>query len=135
MATVWDPFLSSDINRLEQVQRRGARYVHNNYWERTPSCVTKMVGDLGWQTLEDRRRNFHLIMLFKIQHGLVDMVPGDVLRQSDQRTRGAHRLYQPAASQNVYKFSFYPRTISQWNSLATVVTDSINLETFKIRPG
>ena len=36
--------------------------------------------------LEDRRRNFHLIMLFKIQHGLVDMVPGDVLRQSDQRT-------------------------------------------------
>ena len=30
-ATVWDPFLSSDINRLEQVQRRGARYVHNNY--------------------------------------------------------------------------------------------------------
>ena len=131
-ATVWDPFLSSDINRLEQVKRRGARYVHNNYWVRTPGFVTKMIGDLGWQTLEDRRRNLRLIMLFKIQHGLVDMVPGDVLRCSDRRTRGAHRLYQPAASQNVYKFSFYPRTISQWNSLPTIVTDSVNVEAFKV---
>ena len=39
-AIVWDPFLSSDINRLEQVQQRGARYVHSNYWDRTPGCVT-----------------------------------------------------------------------------------------------
>lgn len=131
-ASVWDPFLTTDINRLEQVQRRGARYVNNNYWDRTPGCVTKMVEDLGWQTLEAKRCNLRLMMLFKIQHGLVDITPGDVLRRHDRRTRGAHRLYQPAASQNVYKFSFYPRTIRQWNALPTAVTDSVTLEAFKV---
>ena len=43
-----------------------------------------------------------VILLFKIQHGLLDIVPGDVLQHSDRRTRGAHGLYKPAASQNVY---------------------------------
>lgn len=56
VAAVWDLFLSSDINRLEQVQQIGA-YVHKINRNRTPGCVTRMVRDLGWQTLEDRRRN------------------------------------------------------------------------------
>ena len=48
-AAAWDPYLSRDINSLDQVQRRGARYVCNNYWDRIPGCVTKMIQDLGWQ--------------------------------------------------------------------------------------
>ena len=37
-AAAWDPYLSRDINSLDQVQRRGARYV-NHYWDRTPGFV------------------------------------------------------------------------------------------------
>ena len=45
-STVWDPHQSSDIHNLEQVQRRAARFVHHNYTERTPGCVTNMVQSL-----------------------------------------------------------------------------------------
>ena len=58
-AAAWDPYLSRDINSLDQVQRRGVRYryICNNYWDRTPGCVTKMIQDLGWQSLQEKRED------------------------------------------------------------------------------
>ena len=51
-ASVWDPHHTSDTNKLEQVQRRTARFVCNNY---SPySSITQMLSDLGWQQLKDR---------------------------------------------------------------------------------
>ena len=38
------------------VQRRAARYVHNNYFETEPGTVTRMLENLGWESLEERRR-------------------------------------------------------------------------------
>ena len=98
-ASVWDPHISAIINRLEQVQRRGSIDSLSNYREKkTPGCVNRIVHDLGWQTLEERRRRLRLTMLFKFQHGLTDVVPGHILRPNNRRTRGGHRLYQPATT-------------------------------------
>ena len=36
---MWDPYRQADIKALEQVQRREARYVYNDYTSRTPGCV------------------------------------------------------------------------------------------------
>ena len=52
--TVWDPALQTHITALEQVQRRVARYVCNDYHSRTPGCVTKMIDDLNWEPLDVR---------------------------------------------------------------------------------
>ena len=65
----WDPYHSSDINQLEQVQRRAARFIHRNYWDRTPGCVSRMVNELGWQPLADRRHTHRLIMLVRFSVG------------------------------------------------------------------
>jgi hypothetical protein len=65
--TVWDSHSSAETHKLEQVQRRAARFVHNNYTERTPGRVTHMVQNLSWQSLQQRRYNNRLIM-FKIIH-------------------------------------------------------------------
>ena len=62
-AAAWDQYLSRDTNRLDQAQRRGARYVCQNYWNRTPGCVTKMIQDLGWQLLQEKRENHRLTLL------------------------------------------------------------------------
>ena len=51
-ATVWDPTSQSKIKALENIQRRAARFVTNNYTDRTPGCVTNMITSLGWQSLE-----------------------------------------------------------------------------------
>ena len=81
--------------------------------------------------LSTRRYHQRLIMLYKIQHFTVDIGQFNILRPGDSRTRGAYRLYQIPAVQSVYKYSFFPRTIQDWNSLPTYVTDCTSLEEFK----
>jgi hypothetical protein len=72
-AMVWDPTTQTLIQTLENVQRRAARFVINDYTNRTPGCVTSMLTSLEWQTLEQRRRISRLVMMYKIQHQLVDI--------------------------------------------------------------
>ena len=63
------PYRQADIKALEEVQRRAARYVFNDYTTRTPGCVTDMVKDLEWESLHDRQQISRLCLLYKIQHG------------------------------------------------------------------
>ncbi|MCG8035005.1 MAG: reverse transcriptase family protein, partial [Candidatus Thiodiazotropha taylori] len=132
---VWDPSSVEDISKLEKVQKQAARFAHGNYHDRTPGCVSKMVSDLGWEPLQQRRQADRLTTLFKIQRGLVETDAGDVLRPNDRRTRGQQRLYQPAATVSVYKNSFFPRTIKEWNLLPTNITDAATLEEFRVGLG
>ena len=72
-STVRDLSNQQKIKSIEQVQKRAAQLVHNNYTDRTPRCVTNMVKSLKWENLEDRRKSVRLSMLFKIQHDLIDI--------------------------------------------------------------
>ena len=47
--TIWDPYTASNINRLEMIQRRSARYVLNRHHNR--SSVTSMLKQLKWPSL------------------------------------------------------------------------------------
>ncbi|XP_071141644.1 uncharacterized protein [Mytilus edulis] len=78
-SAAWDPHTTEDINSLEQVQRMAA-----NYTDKTPGCVTTMV--LDWEPLANRRNNHRLVMLYKIQHELVDIDTNSILRPNDRRT-------------------------------------------------
>ena len=71
--SVWDPYQQTQVKALEQVQRRAAHYVCNDYTSRTTGCVTKMLSYLIWEPLEVRRRHDRLCMLYRIQHSLVDI--------------------------------------------------------------
>jgi len=59
-ASVWDPHLAKDINKLENIQRRSARFVKGDY--RTTSSVTQMLQELDWQDLQSRRRDLRLAL-------------------------------------------------------------------------
>ena len=64
-----------------------------------------------------------LSMLFKIQQVLVDISPKFV-QPGDSRTRGSQRIQQLEANKDLYKYAFYPWTISNWNRLPTSATNS-----------
>ena len=51
---VWDPHERVDINTIERVQRRGARFVKHRYHNR--SSVTYLLEDLKWKSLDTRRK-------------------------------------------------------------------------------
>ena len=84
---MWHPCRQADIKALEQVQRRAARYVYNDYTSRTPGCVTEMVNELGCESLQDRRQISRLSLLYKAHHGLVDIDKATYLKPGDSRTR------------------------------------------------
>ena len=50
---IWDPNHQEHKNKLESVQCRAARFVSKDI--RRQSCVSDMLRDLNWKTLEDRR--------------------------------------------------------------------------------
>ena len=72
-STVWDPHQTTNIHNLEQVQHRAAHFVHQNYTERTPGCVTNMVQCLGRRSLQHIRYTDRLTMLFQTRPCLVDV--------------------------------------------------------------
>ena len=115
------------------VQRKAARYTCNRY--HSISSVTEMVGHLGWEPLATRRRNMRLCMMYTIAHTVVGDPWTEWLTISKRVTRGFHAWkYIPIYSHhNMYKFSFLPRTIIDWNSLSPHSVDNPSIDTFRAR--
>ena len=134
-SAVWDPYKRKDAQLLENVQRLAARYVNNNYTDRSPGCVTSMLENLKWTILEHRRRQIHLGMLYKINKGLVDIEPASCFHHADRRTRGAQRLHQEQIQHPALFHSFFPSTVSEWNHLPTSISSAPSLESFQSRLG
>ena len=57
-ASVWSPWLLKDIQKLKALQRRSARFVLRNYQQ--TASVTNMISQLGWDSLESRRKRFRV---------------------------------------------------------------------------
>ena len=121
-SSVWDPTNRKKIGNLEKVQKRAARFVFNNYTDRTPGCVTEMVESLKWEKLEERRKSNRLCMLYKIKNGLIDIDSHQYIQANDSRTRGKDRLYQERTSSEAFGNSFFPKTIRDWNQLPANTT-------------
>ena len=66
-SSVWDPYTKKNIDRLEMVQRRSARYVLNRY--NNTSSVSDMISDLKWESLEQRRKEQRITTMFKGYNG------------------------------------------------------------------
>jgi hypothetical protein len=108
-------------------KRRAARFVTN----RTPGCVTNMITSLGWQSLEQRRQNSRLCILYKIQHNLIDIHRDLYIRHNDSRTKGQHRLFQERTNNETYRNSFFQRTVRDWNLLPTSTVAAATIEEFR----
>jgi len=113
-SAAWDPYTARDINQLDKVQRRAARFVKIDY-HRTTS-VSGLVRDLGWQSLENRRKNARLALFYKGLHGL-SAIPCDSLRRPVRNSRHSDSDTFTILSSRLdcYRYSLFPRTISEWN--------------------
>jgi hypothetical protein len=70
-STVWNPYTKTEINKIEAVQRRAARYVVSN--QRNRSSVSNMLQRLKWRPLANRRKDARLMMMYKIDRELVSI--------------------------------------------------------------
>ena len=105
--------------KLEKVQRKGATFCLQNYVPLT--SVTEMLGKHGWQTLQQKRMKTSLTMMYQIGCNLIDFnAERYLIPHTESRTRGSYPLkYQiPKAKNDVFKYSYIPRTIKDWNNLS-----------------
>ena len=133
-AAIWDPRPRAENNgaqKIEMVKRRAARWTLKRYHNTT--SVSSMLLDLGWRSLEQRRADSRLTLLYKIHKGHVPIEASKRLRPMKRRSRHSHsNSFIPiSTSSSSHRLSFYPRTIAQWNSLPQSIFDNDDLTSFK----
>jgi hypothetical protein len=126
-SSVWDPHTERNINKLEAVQRRAARFVLNRY--HNTSSVSAMIDRLGWPTLQERRKTARLCMFQKIVTDQVQ-VEHSKLQAAPSRTRRRQGTpYKQIQCRTDYRrFSFFPRTIKDWNAMPASTTPINDLD-------
>ena len=127
-AAVWDPHTNDLIYQLEAVQRRAARFVKNDYDRQ--SSVTTMMKELDWGTLADRRKIAKLAVFHKAHEGHLSIPVRNLLHPVTRPTRRTHNksYIEIRANKDTFKYSFLPRTLTDWNSLPSTLVNPKNLK-------
>ena len=130
-SVVWSPYTKDNINKIEKVQRRAARWVTNDY--SSYSSVTDMLSNLGWRSLENRRTDTRLAMFYKIVYSLVAIPLPSYFEHPEVYTRHMHSLSYRQIHTSVcyYKYSFFPISIVLWNKLPANLVLVSDLDSFK----
>ena len=119
---VWDPYKKYEIDQIEAIQRKAARFICNARGRDT--SITALLKELGLEPLEERRCNFRKSLLHKTLVDACSLSPGalsykfpELLNQGadqDKVTTRSQREAMPmnlASNRNRYHNSFLPRTI------------------------
>ena len=65
-SSAWDPYVQKQIDNLEAVQNKAARFVMNDHSRN--SSVSAMKGTLQWRTLQERRFVARMTLWYKTIH-------------------------------------------------------------------
>ena len=97
------------------------------------SSVSNMLRDRGWKSLEQRRADSRLTLLYKIYNGHVPINASKHLRSNTRRSRYSHsNSFIPlSTSTSSQRLTFFPRTTNQWNILPQSIFDNADLTSFK----
>ena len=99
------------------------------------SSVDNMLTTLEWTPLEQRRKDARHHILYKIYNKEVAINSENRLIPPSRLSRNMHNLsFQiPSTKSDYRKFSFFPRTIRDWNALPPDIAAAGSLEIFKKR--
>ena len=151
-AVVWDPYKQGDINKLERTQRHAARFITRDYKSKHEGCVRGMLRKLGLPDLQDRRMEKRLVMLYKIVGGMVPAMKADAFltpikskrkirttKFKDCDTKNIIDTYQTnnnkcykvdSFNTEVYKNSFFVKTVCDWNTLNDRIVGAETVSSF-----
>ena len=106
------PHHDKDINKVEAVQRRAARWITRDY--KYTTSVTAMLNDLNWRPLDQRRIDSRLMMMYKVTNDIVAIQAPGYLVQNTRQSRHIQSLVyrQIYALKDYYRFTFSPELSS-----------------------
>ena len=130
---VWSNCTLEESNMLEAVQVEAARIILGV----TKLCnISKMYDDLGWESLLTRREKHRLILFYKMKNNLTpaflsELVPAQVHTSSSYSLRNADDYLAIHSRTNLYRNSFLPSAVRDWNNLSSQIKSSATLSIFK----
>ena len=98
--------MAKDIQQLERVQRRAARFVKIDY--RHTTSVTGLLDELGWLSLFERLKHSHFMVFHKALNNL-SAFSLDHLSVSSRHTRDSNenKFLSLPVRIDVFKYSFF----------------------------
>jgi hypothetical protein len=106
-AACWDPYREGQINALDRVQNKAAKFAHHR-------------NDSNWETLAQRRKISRICALLKAYTGgRTWKATGDRLRSTWYLSRVDHdrKIRGRKQRTDIGKYSFVNRTIQLWNQI------------------
>ena len=82
-STAWNPYTARNIDKIESVQRRAARFILRNYNYGPDSHLTYQIQHtLKWIPLQHRRTLYDLVTFYKIRANYINIRFPETVRQS-----------------------------------------------------
>ena len=126
---VWDPYRQNQVEKLEAIQSRAVRFMKRDYSYNTSMSKLKKSQSLG--SLSERRKSHRLQIFYKSVYNniVLPIPPYYQLSIRETRNYSTNSFIQPSVHHDYYKYSFFPRTIRDWNCLLPE-TRSLNYSAF-----
>ena len=118
-SVAWDNCTEREKESLEKIQIKAARIVTG--LTRSAS-LTNIYREIGWLSLDNRRKYQKIILVYKIINGLTpnyltDIFPRQVNNRTDYTLRNANDFDLIACRTELFAKSFFPSAVSLWNEL------------------
>lgn len=130
---LWDNCTMSEKDLIEKIQYDSARAVTG--LTRSVS-LNKLINEIGWVSLSDRRKMQKLILIFKYKNGdlpsyLNDIMPDTVRDTNIYNLRNQLDYATVARRLEIFSKSVIPSSIKLWNDLDIDTRNSNSLFSFK----
>ena len=134
-SVVWNPHTASDINIIEAVQKRAARWICARWnpttfsWDKSYSdCLHK----LNWSTLACRRHHYMIDYVHSIFHNRNSLLFDDYFQFNCSSTRSHVLSIQPLVSTiNSFRYSFFVNVVFLWNRVPLNILSIVNKALFR----
>ena len=132
-SVVFDNCTIHESHLIEQVQRRAA-VLCTGAFKRT--SYVNLLNELGWESLDERRKKAKLTLMFKITKNLTppylkELIPPQIQDTTQHRLRNRTHIRIPRSRTSFKQKSFIPATLNLWNNLDPEIKRSRTLATFK----
>lgn len=105
--TVWFPHTQTNISKLESIQRKAVRFIHNKY--RRTDSPTHLLTQSGLRTLSTRAKHARLKFLFQLLKNNYRIDTSRYISFSEARptrNKHAHTLTEYTCKNDTFKYSF-----------------------------
>ncbi len=130
---LFDSCTNYEKDELEKIQHEAARIVTGTT---KLESIQRLMDEVGWETLESRRKKHKLILFYKMSNNLTPdylstLVPPTVDSQSRYSLRNAGNFQVPRARTSLYSNSFLPSVVRAFNELPESSKQADSVASFK----